>query len=121
MKDDDGDEHQTFDSNHITGLYNTGANQFASVLVPVRECPRNCMLKAVTNPAGIVLKWKRLCAPEDDLTRGFSCRIDYVFGARIEQCTCDKDFCNHTESIIMKNPRYFHLLVLIILIIFISI
>ena len=24
MKDDDGDEHQTFDSNHITELHNTG-------------------------------------------------------------------------------------------------
>lgn len=78
------------------------------------------MLKAVTNPAGIVLKWKRLCAPEDDYTSGFSCRIDYVFGARIEQCTCDKDFCNHTGSMI-KKQHYFHLLVLIIFIIFITI
>lgn len=74
------------------------ANAFSSVLAPLQECPRNCMLKAVTNPAGIVLKWKRLCAPANDLTHGYQCRIDYIFGARIEQCTCDKDYCNHAQG-----------------------
>ena len=28
------------------------SNQFSSVIVPIQECPHNCMLKAVTNPAG---------------------------------------------------------------------
>lgn len=26
--------------------------QFSQVIVPIQECPHNCMLKAVTNPAG---------------------------------------------------------------------
>ncbi len=28
------------------------SNQFSEMLVPIQECPNNCMLKAVTNPAG---------------------------------------------------------------------
>ncbi|UXI23094.1 nuclear receptor [Sarcoptes scabiei] len=73
------------------------ANQFASIYVPIYDCPQNCMLKAITDPNGVVLKWKRLCAPKDDLTKGFSCRIDYVYGVRVEQCTCDRDFCNRSS------------------------
>lgn len=86
------------DPNCYTNPDICSANQFSSVVVPIQDCPRNCMLKAVTNPAGIILKWKRLCAPATDHTNGFRSRIDYVFGARIEQCTCDRDFCNGSNG-----------------------
>ncbi|CAG2117244.1 unnamed protein product, partial [Medioppia subpectinata] len=70
----------------------SSTNQFSTALVPVAECPHNCHLKAISNPVGQVIKWSRFCAPANDLTKGFKCRTEFRIGARIDECTCDRDF-----------------------------
>ncbi len=51
---------------------------------------------------GMVIKWSRFCAPASDLTEGFKCRTDFKIGARIDQCICDRDYCNNSISLQIK-------------------